>query len=246
MLTPEIIALVLVTFFVGGLVKGALGLGLPVVVLASLALVIPLGDALAIFLIPGVVSNIWQATNGPWLRPLLARMWPFLLASAIGIFVGVSILAGSRSDSLALLLGGLLILSSVYSLTLPRLPEPGPHERWMAPLAGGTGGVLCGMTGIFIVPGILFLETLRMPRDQFVQALGITFVTLTVSLSLSMTTNALVTVEHAILSALGLGPVFAGLWAGRRIRHRISEEGFRKLFFIALIFVGIYMITRSI
>ena len=102
------------------------------------------------------------------------------------------------------------------------------------------------MTGIFIVPGILFLETLRMPRDQFVQALGITFVTLTVSLSLSMTTNALVTVEHAILSALGLGPVFAGLWAGRRIRHRISEEGFRKLFFIALIFVGIYMITRSI
>ncbi|MEL6476611.1 MAG: sulfite exporter TauE/SafE family protein [Pseudomonadota bacterium] len=246
MLSPEIIVLVLATFFVGGLVKGSLGLGLPVVVLASLALVMPLRDALAIFLIPGVLTNIWQASDGPFFRPLLARLWPFLLAAAIGIGAGVTIMAGVRSEVMAVLLGVLLIAYSAYALSAPRLPAPGPREGWMAPLAGGSGGVLCGMTGIFIVPGILYLEALRLPRDQFVQALGITFITLTVSLSAAMTSNALVTREHAILSAMGLVPVFAGLAIGKRLRGRLSEGGFRRIFFIALIVVGAYMIIRSL
>ena len=46
------------------------------------------------------------------------------------------------------------------------------------------------------------------------------------------------------MSALGLIPVFAGIWLGRRIRHRISEAFYRKLFFIALAITGIYMVVR--
>lgn len=245
MIEPQIAALVVAAFFIGGFVKGAIGLGLPVVVLAALALVMPLREAMAVFLIPGIASNIWQATNGPYLPVLIKRMWSFLLAAIVGIFCGVTIMAGTKSDIMVIVLGSLLIIYSVYALVAPRVPEPGRHEKWLSPVSGATGGVLFGMAGLFIVPGLLYLEALRMPRDQFVQALGLTFVTITGTLAVSMTSHALVSWQLAVMSAVGLIPVFAGLWLGRRVRHRISEDGFRRLFFVALIVSGIYMIARN-
>ncbi len=245
MLTAGTLALVAAAFTLGGFVKGAIGMGLPVVVLALLAMIMPLREAMAIFLIPGIASNIWQATNGPYLPDLARRLWPFLLGAVCGIAIGVSILAGTKSDIMERVLGVLLIVYSTLALTAPRLPAPGRHERWLSPLAGASGGVIFGMVGIFIVPGLLYLETLRMPRDEFVQGLGLTFVTITATLAVSMTGFSLVTGELALLSVMGLVPVFAGIWAGRRVRHRISEAFYRKLFFLSLIASGAYMIART-
>lgn len=245
MLTAETLALVVGAFALGGFVKGAIGMGLPVVVLALLAMVMPLREAMAIFLIPGVASNLWQATNGPFLPSLVRRLWPFLLGAIGGIAFGVSILAGTKSDVMETVLGVMLILYSILALTAPRLPEPGRHERWLSPLAGALGGVLFGMVGVFIIPGLLYLETLRMRRDQFVQGMGLTFVTITATLAVSMTGFSLVTGELAVLSVTGLVPTFAGIWMGRRIRHRISEAFYRKLFFVSLIASGAYMIART-
>ncbi len=100
------------------------------------------------------------------------------------------------------------------------------------------------MVGSFIVPGLLDLETLRLPRDEFVQGLGLTFVTISATLALSMTGFSLVTGELAVLSVVGLLPVFAGIWLGPGIRHRIPEAFYRKLFFLSLIASGAYMIAQ--
>lgn len=245
MLTIETVAVVVMAFLVGGFVKGAIGMGLPVVVLASLALVMPLKAAMAVFLIPGVISNVWQATSGPWLGVLVRRMWSFLLAAMIAIWIGVSIIASTKSEIMIVVLAVLLCLYSVWSLLTPRLPPPGRHEVWMSPVSGALGGIMFGMTGTFIVPGLLYLETLGFKRDMFVQALGLTFITISSTLAFSMTTQSLVTWELATLSAIGLAPVALGIWLGRRIRHRISEGFYRKLFFIALFFTGLYMLVRA-
>ena len=245
MLTPENVAMVIACFFLGAFMKGAIGMGLPVVVLAGLSFLMPLRDAMAIFLIPGVLSNAWQATSGPWLRQLLARLWPFLGAAFVAIWIGVFIVAATRSDAMVLVLAVLLCLYSGWSLLTPRLPQPGRHEVWMSPAAGALGGVMFGLTGTFIVPGLLYLETLGLKRDMFVQALGITFITISGTLAMSMTTVGLVTWNHVLLSAVALVPVALGLWLGRRIRHRISEDRYRKAFFIVLFITGVYMGVRA-
>ena len=243
---PLTLALVIGAFFVGGFVKGAIGMGLPVVVLATLVLVMPLKEAMAIFVVPAVASNLWQATSGPWLRPLIARLWTFLGAAVVAILIGVTIMAGTKSTIMVVALGGLLCVYSAYSLFAPRLPAPGHREPWLSPLCGGLGGLTFGMSGVFIVPGLLYLETLRIPRDQFVQALGLSFVTISLTLGIAMTGHSLLTAEFALMGALGLIPVFCGIWLGRSIRHLISEEFYRKLFFIVLFITGIYMIVRNL
>lgn len=238
----ETAALIAATFLAAGFIKGAIGLGLPVVVLGLLAPALGMREALALFLIPAIAANSWQMLSGPWLGQLFRRMWPFLLAAAIGIWMGTWVLANADTALLEALLGAVLIVYSIFSLLTPQLPPPGRRERWMAPLAGGAGGVMFGMTGIFIVPGILYLQTLGLKRDMFVQALGLTFITISSTLTVSMAGRNLVSVEEAMASAVLLVPTFLGLYLGRRVRHHISETAFRRFFFIALIVAGLYMI----
>ncbi len=243
---PSTVALVFAAFFLGGVVKGSLGLGLPVVVLAVLAPVMELKHAMALVLAPAIITNIWQALNGPDLTGLVQRMWSFLAVAVIGIWAGTSVLARVDGAILTGILGVLLCVYSAVSLTTPQVPPPGRREVWMSPVAGGLGGVLLGMTGIFIVPGILYLQALGMRRDLFVQALGLTFITISLGLALSMGGRSMITTELAVLSALAVVPSGVGLWLGTRVRKRISEEGFRRIFFVALIFTGVYMIWRAL
>lgn len=245
MLSVPTVALIIGAFALGGFVKGVLGVGFAVFVLTLLALAMPLKVAIAIFLIPSVAANLWQATNGPYLGALLRRLRFYLAASVAGIVLGVALTADAPTGQLEIVLGGVLIVYSLYSLAGPRLPMPGRHEGWLSPLAGGAGGAMFGMVGIYTVPGLLYLETLRLPRDQLVQGMGLTFVTISMTLLVSMAGFELMTGEQALLSLFGLVPTFCGIWAGRRIRHRISETFYRKLFFAALIVSGIYMIARA-
>ena len=245
MFTPETVAMVIACFLLGGFMKGAIGMGLPVVVLAGLSFLMPLRDAMAIFLVPGVLSNLWQASAGPWFWELLRRLWSFFGAAFLAIWVGVFIIAATKSNVMVLALAAGLCVYSLWSLIMPRLPPPGRQEGWMSPAAGALGGVMFGMTGTFVVPGLLYLETLGLKRDMFVQALGITFLTISATLAVSMSGFGLVGWDHAVLSATGLVPVFAGIWAGRRVRHRISEAFYRKLFFVALFVTGVYLFLRT-
>ena len=51
-------------FLLAGFVKGALGLGLPTVSMGLLAVTMPPSRALAIVIVPAIVTNIWQTFVG--------------------------------------------------------------------------------------------------------------------------------------------------------------------------------------
>ena len=59
------------TFLLAGAVKGVIGLGLPTVSLAVLAVAIDLPTAMALLLVPSFVTNVWQGAVGGHGRDLL-------------------------------------------------------------------------------------------------------------------------------------------------------------------------------
>lgn len=243
---PEIVAMVVATFLLAGFIKGVLGLGLPVVALAFLGSTLGVREALTIMLIPGLVTNAYQALAGPAFGVLIRRLWPFLAAACVGIWFGVAVLAGAKSTTMVALLGITLCTYCLVTMLRAQLPPPGPREPWMSPLMGGLGGVMFGMTGIIIVPGILYLQTLGFKRDVFVQALGVTFVTITLALGTSLTGRGLMTQDLVLMSLTALLPTAAGLALGQRYRHHISEELFKRIFLIALLLIGLDMLRRSL
>ncbi len=240
------VAMIAATFLLAGFIKGVIGMGLPVVALAFLGSTLGVREALTIMLVPGIATNAWQAVMGPALGTLVRRLWSFLAAACLGIWLGVGVMAGAKSDTMVLVLGLTLCSYCVVSLFKARLPPPGAREPWMSPAMGGAGGVMFGMTGIIIVPGILYLQTLGLRRDAFVQALGLVFVTITLALGGSLTGRGLMTQDLLLMSLTALVPTGAGLALGQRYRHHISEERFRRIFLVALFVIGLDMLRRAL
>ena len=231
------------TFLVAGTVKGVIGLGLPTVSLALLTVALDLPTAMALLLAPSFVTNVWQATVGGHGRVILLRLWPFLLAATVTVWVGSTALTRVDLSLLSALLGGLLVAYSVINLVGLKFRIPARHEAWIGPSAGVVNGVLTGMTGSFVVPGVMFLQAIGLSRDALIQAMGMLFTASTLALALALQENELLTTEHGILSLTALVPAIVGMTAGQRIRRILPEQVFRRVFFVALLILGGYIIA---
>ena len=239
------IALVLVVFLIAGSVKGVVGLGLPTVSLAILATFVGVKEAIVLMLVPSFVANVWQALAGGELVNIIKRTWTLLAAAAAATFVGADILADADAVVLRTMLGMLLAIYAVYSLAAPQIPEPGRHEGWLSPVMGAFAGLVTGLTGTFVIPGVLYLQALRLPRDTLIQAMGLAFTLATLSLAAALGVQGLVPADLGLISAAGVIPALVGMVIGQWIRRRIPEEIFRQVFFVALGLLGVFLAARA-
>ena len=69
---------------------------------------------------------------------------------------------------------------------------------------------------------------------------------LTALSALRNTQNNFLSVERGTLSLVALIPAMAGMMLGQRIRKRMSEALFRKVFFVFLLGLGLYIIINSL
>lgn len=234
-------AIIAAIFLFAGTVKGIVGLGLPTISLGLLVAVIDLTTAMALIVVPSFVANVWQASSGGQARVLLRRLWPFLLAATVTVSVGAVALRRVDLDLLSGLLGLLLILYGGVSLAGVRPSVPSDRETWLGPLFGLANGIFTGLTGSFVVPGVMYLQAIGLTRDQLVQAMGMLFLLSTLALAAVLGSQRFLTAELALLSALAVAPALAGLSLGRRLRQRLSETAFRKLLFLAIALLGCYL-----
>lgn len=245
MLDPVDLSLVTLTFLVAGGVKGVIGLGLPTVSLALLTATLGLQPAMALLLVPSFVTNVWQATTGGNGRIIIARIWPFLLPATVTVWIGASALTRVDTSLLSALLGMLLVVYSLISLSGLRGSIPRRSEAWAGPIFGTINGVLTGMTGSFVVPGVLYLQAIGLPRDMLIQAMGMLFTASTVALAVALGGRNLLTFELGAISTAAVLPAIAGMILGQRLRQRLSEASFRRVFFLSLLALGAHIVARS-
>lgn len=240
------IVIVIGTFLLAGTVKGVIGLGLPTVSLALLTVAIGLPEAMNLLLVPSLVTNLWQAVVGGHGRAVLRRIWPFLVMATVTVWLGANALTRVDLSLLSGLLGLLLVVYATVSLVGFRIALTARQEVWVGPLVGSVNGVLTGMTGSFVVPGVMFLQAIGLSRDMLVQAMGMLFTASTMALAFALQRNNLLTAELGALSAAALVPAIVGMVVGQRIRKALSESLFRRVFFVSLLVLGAYIIANAL
>ncbi len=233
------------TFLIAGTVKGVIGLGLPTVSLALLTVALDLTSAMALLLVPSFITNLWQALAGGQGKAILRRIWPFLLMATATVWLGAAALTRIDLAWLSGLLGMLLVSYATVSLAGLRFTVNAGRETWIGLLVGGANGVLTGMTGSFVVPGVLFLQAIGLARDQLIQAMGMLFTASTLALAAALQGSNLLTLELGKMSAAALLPALIGMVIGQRIRQKLSEQLFRRVFFIALLMLGAYIVASA-
>ena len=106
--------LIALAFLLAGFIKGVIGLGLPTVSMGLLAVTMPPAQAIAIVIVPAIVTNIWQTFVGSYLRDII------------------------RLDDWA----GFISAGDDASIALPDVPAPaGPADKAAASRGRFLGGV---------------------------------------------------------------------------------------------------------
>ena len=246
MWTPETLVIVGLTFLIAGFVKGVIGLGVATVSLALLTATLGLKPAMALLLLPSFVTNVWQGLVGGALLAIARRFWSLLVAVCVATWLGVHALATVETVLFSALLGGLLTVYSALNLARPQVASPGGRELWLSPVVGGVNGILTGMTGSFVIPGVLYFQALALPRDMLIQTMGVLFTVSTVALAVSLGDHRLLSLELGALSLSAIVPALIGMALGQRVRRRLSEFIFRRVFFGALFALGVYIVIRSV
>lgn len=242
---PVALTIVALIFTLAGLVKGVVGLGLPSVSLALLVVLLDLPSSLALMVIPALLTNLWQGAAGGNFKFLMTRLWPFFLLATLMTGLGGILMVYLDHDWLLRLLAGLLIIYAVVGLSGFAVTVPEKHNFWVGPLAGAINGTFAGMTGNFAVPGIMYMQATGLTRDQLVQAMGILFSLSSIGLAVMLGRNGYMNVELGLVSLTAIIPALIGMAMGQRIRKLIAEAQFRRLFFVALILLGCFIIGRT-
>jgi uncharacterized protein len=233
-------------FLLAGFVKGTLGLGLPTVAMGLLAVTMPPAQALAIVIVPAVVTNIWQTFVGPYLRDIIRRLWPLMVGTVAGIWLNRGMLTGPYARYGAIVLGVLLAIYAIVGLSKFSFRVARRNEKWVGGIVGLTTGMISASTGVQVIPSMPFMQALGMEKDELVQALGVFFTVATVTLAFNLSSEGLLTAATAVPGAIAMACSFAGMFIGQAVRSKLPPESFRRWFLISMILLGIYLAGSAV
>ena len=238
------LALITFTFLLAGMVKGITGMGLPTVAMSLLGLLMSPASAAALLVIPSFITNIWQCFAGPSMGALLRRLWPLLLTIVVGTLWGASLLANTAPQLSGMALGIALLVYAGYALVAPPLTVPRRLEPWLSPLVGLATGIVTGITGVFVMPAVPYLQSLNLDKDELVQALGLSFTISTVALAAGLFMHDVFRVDQLGMSIMVLVPALLGMYLGGKIRRHISPRRFKQYLLLFLAVLGLQLIIR--
>jgi uncharacterized membrane protein YfcA len=191
--------------------------------------------------------GLWTQSYGVWkLRGSLdwRRLAPFIVGGTIGIPVGTVLLRYFDAAYLRLLVGGLLLIYSVYGLAKPNF-TPRKSGPWTDAAVGFFNGILGGLTGL---PGFIITVWCQMRgwnKDEQRAIFQPVILAGMITIAISLTAAGAITTETLKLYALGLPAVLIGLWLGFKCYGRLDDATFRRLVLTLLLFSGLALIAAQ-
>jgi uncharacterized membrane protein YfcA len=240
-MSEPLLILIAAAFLIAGFVKGVIGLGLPTVSMGLLAVSMPPVRALAIVVVPAIVTNLWQTFAGPYLRDIIRRLWPLMAGTVIGAWLNAGMLTGPYARFGPIVLGLLLVMYAALGLSKVSFSVARSNEKWVGGIVGLITGAVSTVTGVQVIPSMPYMQAIGMERDELVQALGVFFTVATVALAFNLTSAGLLSAATALPGAIALVCAFIGMFTGQAVRSRMQPEAFRYWFLIAMILLGLYI-----
>ena len=99
----------MLSFFIGSVIKGTIGFGLPVITTPVLIFFLPLPEVIALQILSVFVGNIQQCWSTRNQAAILKQFWPMVLANIIILFLGSRLLVQLDITILMPIIGFLVI-----------------------------------------------------------------------------------------------------------------------------------------
>lgn len=231
-----------------GIVKGAVGFAMPLIMMSGLSAVLPITWALGGLILPTLVMNLWQALRGG-LRPLFstARTYHRLLTIVLGMILLSGQLVLALPDALLSAMIGVPVTVYAASQLLGwRLSVPARHKGRAEIGTGLVAGFFGGFSGIWGPPIVAYLTAMDTPKAEQVRAQGMLYGMGSVAFLATHLRTGVVNADSLQFSALLLAPAALGMVMGFWLQDRMDQARFRRATMVLLLIAGLNLIRRAI
>ena len=237
---------ILIAYLVASIIKGVTAIGFSTSCLPILALHMDLKLAIPLVIVPSVVSNIVIMVQAGHFVDVVRRFWLLYASTIPGLLIGLSILVAINVDAAKIVLGLVLILYSLITLANRPFTLSTTLERWLKAPTGFSTGFINGLTGSQVMPVLPYLLSLNLKKNQFIQAINISFTMSSVIMLFGMNQFGYVSTQIFIVALVGALPVTALVYAGGKVRDRLSPTVYQKLVLLFLLVLGFILALKSL
>ena len=242
----EVALIVSFAFFVAGVVKGVIGIGLPTTAITIMTFFVSPLMALGLNLIPMTVANIWQLSKADNPRELVKNYKYFATSLVVCILI-TSFYANQIGDDVVRLIFAVAVLLfvclQVFGFNFKMKPN---HDNFWQGSLGALGGLVGGAASIWAVPVTMYLLMKNVKPKQFVDVSGFLIMIGCIPVSIGYVATGVFQPNMFIYGALGSVIGIIGFQIGEKLRNKINAKTFRNLLLVFFSFSAINMIIQSI
>src|SRR5215510_6826798 len=164
------IALVFASF-----VKGATGLGFPLIATPMVALLLDIRIAVTILILPNLMMDVTQVFRDGFPHATVRRFRSMIGLTVIGVFLGTMLLVRTPLWFLNLCLGLMVVLFVASALLRFEFTVSPAREKHLSPIFGFVSGFLNGLTNAAGPTLAIYFYSLKLEKRFFVKSVATIF-----------------------------------------------------------------------
>lgn len=242
------LVLCLAVALIAGVVKGAVGFAMPLILVSGISSLADPKIAIAAMLIPTVVSNILQTFSQGFAKAIEAakEYWRYLLVICVFIFLSAQLVPYISSQVFYLVLGIPVVVLSLVQLAgiqLSVAPENRKKAEW---ILGIISGLMGGFAGTWGPTTVMYLMAINTPKAKQIIVQGVVYGVGSVTLISAHLQSGILNKETAPFSLALLPVAMLGMWYGFRLQDRLDQKVFRRLTLIVLVIAGLNLLRKGL
>lgn len=237
---------VFLSLWVGGILKGATGVGAPIIAMPVIASLYDVRLAVVIMVFPNILTNIWQfvafRNHVDWTGFIV----PFIAAGVLGILLGTWLLVELPVDILSVVAAFAIFLYIGVRVLNRNWTINKSCGRYLSIPAGVASGILQGAIGVSAPASLTYLNAMRLDRPVFVGSISLLFIVFGMVQLPALVFADIMSVERALMSFLAVFAISAGMPFGAALGKKIEPSKFDTIIMMILAVMAIKLILGAV
>jgi len=243
---PTIVIVIILAVMAGGLIKGTIGFGMPMVALPLIAFAVPVTTAMILLCAPIFLTNFLQIKFKQGISSY--RFLPMFLFLVFGLIIGARLILEINLNTITQIIAILIIFAAVINCFGFKINNNinKKKERIITSFIGFGSGILGGLSTVYGPPMLAYLVAVDLPKEKFVRTVSTMYFIGSFPLYGSLIYYGFATKQDLIMSLFLIIPALIAQQIGTKIRDKINQKQFRNCILVTLVILGIMLFIKTI